>query len=946
MGFFKKIGSRKEKPESPSPDRPGSARGGAQGGGGDYGALVHGAVHAGNFQGEEDELVEMVCGPARPSQLVVEEVARALLSAVEDPSSQISLRALLVLDRAMATADASFLRVVTRPHWMLALNQIVTTSLDPQRRSATMQLISDWSAATHPPNCEFAKPFKDMVEALRGKGLPIPEPDSARRPGAMPGSGEEERAEFEQLSLGASPPSSSLMPAAAPRDQFSVEEQMTAIEQQTANYTANQIHAMLSDIKLLDAAIQAGGKSACAEGDEIWDAAERCKQWQNTVQDMLMQNVDEELLAAVLEGNDTLNMVLYKWQMSGAHAQDPGDLLTSASGEGAPLVELDPSPPPQAQAFVPTAAPSQDPFASWNPSQSSNPFALLGTGMGVSPAASAGAHSDAEVSAMKSEMAQLRQALSVSEKKVDEAAERMRALLQANSKLEDDLATANENAQAQMMKAASATEQAELAAEAANATASAEESEKAAAAKAAAQRAQQEAHELATQKADVERKLRHAVTEKQELEVKLMEAESHVAATERKMEQMQAQIAQASAFHDKMEALEKKAHLQGLELKKESVLRKKAMNELRALKGNIRVCARVRPAKLAGTSGGGADVEVALNIADEFTIELETQGRGSASDTTLRKFEYDAVFSGDTTQEQVYEEAKELLQMSMDGFNVCFFAYGQTGSGKTHTILGSPDNEGILPRVVKDVFDFSRFGGLKNEVKVHAYMLELYQDNLLDMFDPKQKKKLDIKRDPSSGIVSVDGACVLAAENSEQLRTLLDKGLQSRKMASTKMNDQSSRSHLIFSILVQNYVPATNTTTTGKMTFVDLAGSERVARSGAVNDDQRLAEAKAINKSLSALGDVVAALTTNTSFIPYRNHKLTQLMADSLGGNAKCCMIVNVSPLKVDADETRNSLDYASRVKNVTNEASKSMETKEITKLKAIIEKLKAQKGP
>lgn len=93
-----------------------------------------------------------------------------------------------------------------------------------------------------------------------------------------------------------------------------------------------------------------------------------------------------------------------------------------------------------------------------------------------------------------------------------------------------------------------------------------------------------------------------------------------------------------------------------------------------------------------------------------------------------------------------------------------------------------------------------------------------------------QKKKLDIKRDPSSGIVSVDGACVLAAENSEQLRTLLDKGLQSRKMASTKMNDQSSRSHLIFSILVQNYVPATNTTTTGKMTFVDLAGSERVAR--------------------------------------------------------------------------------------------------------------------
>ena len=97
-------------------------------------------------------------------------------------------------------------------------------------------------------------------------------------------------------------------------------------------------------------------------------------------------------------------------------------------------------------------------------------------------------------------------------------------------------------------------------------------------------------------------------------------------------------------------------------------------------------------------------------------------------------------------------------------------------------------------------------------------------------------------------------------------------------------------------------------------------------------------------QSLSALGDVVAALTTDTSFVPYRNHKLTQLMADSLGGNAKCCMIVNVSPLTLDSDETKSSLDYASRVKNVTNDASKSMETKEITKLKAVIAKLQAGK--
>ena len=106
---------------------------------------------------------------------------------------------------------------------------------------------------------------------------------------------------------------------------------------------------------------------------------------------------------------------------------------------------------------------------------------------------------------------------------------------------------------------------------------------------------------------------------------------------------------------------------------------------------------------------------------------------------------------------------------------------------------------------------------------------------------------------------------------------------QGRKVASTKMNDTSSRSHLVFSVIIQNHVPATNATTMGKMTFVDLPGSERVGRSGAINDETRLNEAKAINKSLSALGDVVQALTTTQQFVPYRNHKLTQLMADSLG---------------------------------------------------------------
>uniref|UniRef100_A0A6U1FLY8 Kinesin motor domain-containing protein n=1 Tax=Tetraselmis chuii TaxID=63592 RepID=A0A6U1FLY8_9CHLO len=158
------------------------------------------------------------------------------------------------------------------------------------------------------------------------------------------------------------------------------------------------------------------------------------------------------------------------------------------------------------------------------------------------------------------------------------------------------------------------------------------------------------------------------------------------------------------------------------------------------------------------------------------------------------------------------------------------------------------------------------------------------------------------------------------------------------------MNSESSRSHLIFTILLEHTNLTLGTRATSKLTFVDLAGSERVGRSGAINDKDRLDEARAINKSLSALGDVVAALTAGESFVPYRNHKLTQLMSDSLGGNAKTLMVVNVSPLASDAAETKNSLDYASRVKQVTNENSRSFETREIQKLKAEIAKLKAKK--
>ena len=158
-------------------------------------------------------------------------------------------------------------------------------------------------------------------------------------------------------------------------------------------------------------------------------------------------------------------------------------------------------------------------------------------------------------------------------------------------------------------------------------------------------------------------------------------------------------------------------------------------------------------------------------------------------------------------------------------------------------------------------------------------------------------------------------------------------------MASTNMNAESSRSHLVIGIIIESINKTNGNVLKGKLSLVDLAGSERVAKTGATAE--QLKEANSINKSLSALGDVISALSTEQSFIPYRNNKLTQLMQDSLGGNAKTLMFVNISPADYNADETVISLTYASRVKLITNDASKNADNKEIARLKGVIAKLK-----
>ncbi|XP_069951026.1 uncharacterized protein [Cherax quadricarinatus] len=365
---------------------------------------------------------------------------------------------------------------------------------------------------------------------------------------------------------------------------------------------------------------------------------------------------------------------------------------------------------------------------------------------------------------------------------------------------------------------------------------------------------------------------------------------------------------------------------------RERILRKKYYNQVEEMKGKIRVFCRVRP--LSESERERESSDVVATAEDEFTLSLNSQ-RG------LKTFLFDRVFQPHEDQDMVFQDTNALIQSALDGFNVTIMAYGQTGSGKTYTMLGTEGNPGIAPRAFQRLFQLAEGSRARHEVHVCTYMMELYNDKLIDLLKPvsgTENERLEIKRD-KKGSVHVQGATVRNVSSSSELCQAFEEGLTNRHTASTKMNVESSRSHLLIVICLTVTSKQTGNVLKGKLTLVDLAGSERVSKSGASAD--QLKEANSINKSLSALGDVIYALSSESTFIPYRNSKLTMMLQDSLGGNAKTLVFVNVSPAAYNADETLISLMYASRIKQITNNISKNSDNKEITRLKSIICKLK-----
>ncbi|KAL2650794.1 hypothetical protein R1flu_018922 [Riccia fluitans] len=341
---------------------------------------------------------------------------------------------------------------------------------------------------------------------------------------------------------------------------------------------------------------------------------------------------------------------------------------------------------------------------------------------------------------------------------------------------------------------------------------------------------------------------------------------------------------------------------------------RKLYNEVQDLRGNIRVFCRVKPMDSAH-AGMPTIVDYVGENGDIMIRNPHKQGRDSH-----RMFKFNKVFGHGSTQEQIYRDTQPLIRSVLDGFNVCIFAYGQTGSGKTYTMSGPRSSTeeldfGVNYRALHDLFKISESRRDTFQYEIGVQMIEIYNEQVRDLLSASatgQNKRLDIRKNSQQLGFNVPDACLMSVRSKEDVLELMAIGEQNRAVGATALNDRSSRSHSVVTVHVHAVDLTTGSRLRGCLHLVDLAGSERVDKSEVTGD--RLKEAQHINKSLSALGDVIAALAQRSTHIPYRNSKLTQLLQDSLGGHAKALMVVHMNPDVDSFGETLSTLKFAERV--------------------------------
>ncbi|KAK9762739.1 hypothetical protein K7432_011241 [Basidiobolus ranarum] len=345
------------------------------------------------------------------------------------------------------------------------------------------------------------------------------------------------------------------------------------------------------------------------------------------------------------------------------------------------------------------------------------------------------------------------------------------------------------------------------------------------------------------------------------------------------------------------------------------------------MSNNIKVVVRCRPLNSREKARGA---QCLIRMEGDQTIITKPD------DNSVKSFVFDrSYWSFDkndpsyASQETLYNDlGEELLDHAFGGYNTCIFAYGQTGSGKSYSMMGYGEDKGIIPLTCCELFhriDSNSEANVKYNIQV-SYM-EIYCERVRDLLNPKTKGNMKVREHPSMGPY-VEDLSKLMVTSFADIEALMDAGNKSRTVAATNMNETSSRSHAVFTLILTQirHDPETNMSSekVSKISLVDLAGSERADSTGATGT--RLKEGANINKSLTTLGKVISALAEASTkkkkkdeFVPYRDSILTWLLKDSLGGNSKTAMIAAISP--ADYDETLGTLRYADRAKKIQNKA-------------------------
>ncbi|XP_066146222.1 kinesin heavy chain isoform X2 [Euwallacea fornicatus] len=324
---------------------------------------------------------------------------------------------------------------------------------------------------------------------------------------------------------------------------------------------------------------------------------------------------------------------------------------------------------------------------------------------------------------------------------------------------------------------------------------------------------------------------------------------------------------------------------------------------------SIKVVCRFRPLNDSEEKAGS-----------KFVVKFPSGGEENCISIAGKVYLFDKVFKPNATQEKVYNEAaKSIVSDVLAGYNGTIFAYGQTSSGKTHTmegVIGDPHKQGIIPRIVNDIFNhiYAMEENLEFHIKVSYF--EIYMDKIRDLLDVS-KVNLSVHEDKNR-VPYVKGATERFVSSPEEVFESIEEGKSNRHIAVTNMNEHSSRSHSVFLINVKQENLENQKKLSGKLYLVDLAGSEKVSKTGA--EGTVLDEAKNINKSLSALGNVISALADgNKTHIPYRDSKLTRILQESLGGNARTTIVICCSPASFNESETKSTLEFGKRAKTVKN---------------------------